>query len=69
MKCFETRKEMTDAANELVEQLGYEMVRCRLHCKHIKATRVAILILNGNKVVDRFVRCKTCANMKGGANG
>ncbi len=64
-ECFDTRKDMTDVANFFVEQFGFEMVRCRLHCEKIEANRSAILLLYGNVVKRRFLRCKACKNKEG----
>jgi len=38
-----------------------EVVRCKLPCAHTPIRRAAVLLISGQTVVRRMVRCKLCA--------
>jgi len=68
-KCFDTRSEMTAMAEMLCKELDFKMIRCRLNCEHANGSRSAILIVDNNTIVRKFIRCKTCKNLTNLTNG
>lgn len=63
---FDSRSQMTATADTLSDTFGYEKIRCRIDCC-LNMRRNAILLLNGNIVAYKLIRCKTYKN--GGCNG
>ena len=60
---FAKKSEMTRYA----VNSGLEMIRCKQPCKHVAVGRPAILLVNGNAIEKRLIRCKVCNNkQKGG---
>jgi len=48
---------------------GLEVIRTKLFCAHRRGTRQAILLVNGDNIVRRMIRCKVCKkNVEGTGN-
>lgn len=62
MNYFAQKGQMTAYAR----QSGLEIIRCKQPCGHVGTGRPAILLVKGNVIVNRLVRCKVCFNKTNG---
>lgn len=63
MKTFFARKsEMTAYA----EQTGLEYARTKQKCNHCHYPRPAIFIIKHDRIIERLVKCKPCADQAAG---
>jgi Pyruvate/2-oxoacid:ferredoxin oxidoreductase delta subunit len=63
---FRRKGEITGFAEKYVsENKGTECIRCTLECAHARfEKRQVILLVKGNIIVERLIRCGICANNK-----